>query len=179
MNITLKKTSWHFKIYSNVISETPPKSLCPYFWCWVVIIVGSPFFILCEIMKFLSKVFEGKSKPKKLINEMTDQELIEENEILNKRLNKTEIIGKIFLGVSLLFGVTLLILSVYLGIKKDGWYVFLRTIFCNIGIWTTIYWTVILIMKCSKKIKNSNVIKVPVEMIKSVYTKTCPIINWK
>ncbi len=91
MNITLKKDSWHFKIYSKVISEREPKSLCPYFWSWVAMIIGSPILILFGIMRFLSKVFEAKPKPKKSIHDMTEDELREETERYKKREKRNKL----------------------------------------------------------------------------------------
>jgi len=52
-------------------------------------------------------------------------------------------------------------------------------LFSIIGFVTTVYFIGVSIGKNAKKIKNSNVVKVPGAMIKAVYTKTCPIINWK
>jgi hypothetical protein len=73
----------------------------------------------------------------------------------------------------------IVIVGTYFGIQKDGVYVFLRAIFSLIGIITTMYWIVRGLIYVIPKIRESNGYKVPVEMIKSVYTKTCPIINWK
>lgn len=179
MNITLKKDSWHFKIYSKVLSDKAPKSLCPYFWSWVLIILGSPFYLLIGIMQFLSKLFEKKPEPKKSIHDMTVEEIKEETERLIKKDKRNEMVGNIILGFWLVFSLILIVIGVYAGIMKEGWYSFFRMIFSLIGMVTTGYWTVRLIAHYSEKIGNSNVIKVPVAMVKAIYTKTCPIINWR
>ena len=179
MNITLKKDSWHFKIYSKVLSDKAPKSLCPYFWSWVLIILGSPLYLLIGIMQFLSKLFEKKPEPKKSIDDMTVEEIKAETERLLKKDKRNEVMGNIILVFWLAFSLILMGIGVYFGIMKDGWYGFFRMIFSLIGIVVTIYWMIRLIAHFSVKIGNSNVIKVPVAMIKAIYTKTCPIINWK
>ena len=179
MNITLKKDSWHFKIYSKVFSDKAPKSLCPYFWIWVAMIIASPFLILFWIMGALTKLFEPKPKPKKPMSEMTEEEMEKEIERLDKKFKKSERGANIVLGVFGIIMLTLLVISMYLGIKKIGWFNFFRNMFSVVGIMVTTYYTIDLISKNSKRIGNSNVVKVPLAMIKAIYTKTCPIINWK
>jgi hypothetical protein len=179
MDITLKKDSWHFKIYSKVISENTPKSLCPYFWRWVAMIICSPILILFWLMKVLTKLFESKPKPKKSINDMTEDELSEEIERYKKREKRVEIFAKIFAGIGGLFLLLMLVSSMYLSVKKVGWFNFFRDIFSLVGIMVSVYWTIGILSKTSKKIGDSNVVKVPLAMIKAIYTKTCPIINWK
>ena len=56
---------------------------------------------------------------------------------------------------------------------------FFRDVFSLVGLLVSVYWSVVVLAKTSKKIGDSNVVKVPLVMIKSIYTKTCPIINWK
>ena len=183
MNITLNKNSWHFKIYSKVISETPPKSLCPYFWSMIALTVFSPCILLVFLLKkvslFFDRIVPKKKKTKKDIFSMTSEELDEDLKKMKKNARRSEIAGKILFGVWLTFMFIIVIVGTYFGIQKDGLFVFLRTIFSLIGIITTMYWIVRGLIYVIPKITNSNVIKVPVAMIKAVYTKTCPIINWK
>jgi len=180
MNITLNKSSWHFKLYSNIFSDTPPKSLCPYFWSMVAIVVFSPFFLLVFIMKFLSALFEKKEKSaKKPMSEWTIEDIELETKRLEKKLKRSEVGVKIVLGISMILLLALLVISAYLGIKRDGWYAFFRAIFAIIGMCVSTYGILTLIGKNYSKIVKSNYIKVPAAMIKSIYTKACPIINWK
>jgi hypothetical protein len=179
MNITLKKDSWHFKIYSKVFSDKAPKSLCPYFWKWVAILLASPILILFWLMGFLTKLFEPKPKPKKFIHDMTEDELREESERLRKKDIRSEKIAKIFLGISVLFLLSIMVVAMYAGVKKDGLFNFFRDLFSLVGLAFSVYWTIVILSKTSKKIGDSNVVKVPLAMIKAIYTKTCPIINWK
>ena len=179
MNITLSKNSWHFKIYSMVFSDRTPKSLCPYFWSWVGMVIVSPILVLIGLMKFLSKVFESKPVSKKSINDMTDEEITKKYQEVLKKEKRAELTAKIFLGFWVFVCFALIIFTAYLQINKDGWFDFFRFVFSLIGVCTTLYWIIRLVAHYSEKIGNSNVIKVPVAIIKSVYTKTCPIINWK
>jgi len=179
MNITLNKNSWHFKIYSKVFTNTPPKSLCPYFWSMVAILVFSPIYLIGALFSFLEMKLKRKPKPKKSIHDMTEDELIEENKRMKKEQRIGEITGKVVIGIFLLSLLGLLILASYLGIQRDGLYVFLRWVFFMIGIATSVYWFIRGLVYVIPKITVSNVYKVPVAMIKVVYTKTCPIIKWK
>jgi len=183
MNITLNKHSWHFKIYSKVISETPPKSLCPYFWSMIALTVFSPgillFFGLKKVSLFFDRIIPKKKKTKKDIFSMTKGELDEEYKKLKKSMKRSEIAGKIVFGFWITFMFIIVIVGAYFGIQKDGLFVFLRMIFSLIGIATSIYWFIRGLIYVIPKIRESNVYRVPVEMIKAVYTKTCPIINWK
>lgn len=179
MNITLSKNSRHFKIYSTVFSDIAPKSLCPYFWSWVLIVLWSPAILLIWIMKTLTGLFEKKPKSKKSVNNMTHDEFMVEVDKMNKRSEKTEMIGKIVFGVFLIFTGGITLLATYLQIQKDGLFVFLRNLFSIIGFLFCLYWVIVLITKNFKRIGELNVIKVPLAMIKAVYTKTCPIINWR
>ena len=180
MNITLNKSSWHFKLYSTIFSDTPPKSLCPYFWSMVAIVVFSPFLLFLFIMRFLSALFEKKETPaKKPMSEMSSEELELDNERLRKKLKRSEVGAKIVLGVSGLLALGLLVLSSYFWISKDGWFVFFRAIFAVIGMGVSVYGILTLISKNYSNIVKSNFVKVPSEMIKSIYTKACPIISWR
>jgi MFS family permease len=180
MNITLNKNSWHFKIYSKVISNTPPKSLCPYFWSMVFIIAFSPYFLLTHGFSYLFQMIpKRKVKYKKPLIEMTQQELDVELERQEKKLNRMEKTGKVILISLGIFALSIIVVSFYITISKIGFLEFLNMLFSIIGFVTTVYFIGVSIGKNAKKIKNSNVVKVPGAMIKAVYTKTCPIINWK
>jgi len=179
MNITLKKDSWHFKIYSKVFSEKTPKSLCPYFWSWVAMVIGSPFLILVWLMGVLTKLFEPKPKPKKPMSQMTEEEIKKEIERLDKKFKRSERGANIVLGIGGVLVLSLMLLTMYLGAQKVGWFKLFKDIFSIVGLMVTIYWTIVLISKNIKRIGDLNVVKVPLAMIKAIYTKTCPIINWK
>ena len=188
MKIQLNKNSWHFNYYSSVISDRTPKTLCPYFWTMVTLIVLSPvllpFMLGIKINKMIPK---KKPVPKKSIFDMTDEELDVETKRINKRLKRSEIVGKIVMTIFILFIVSLVVLTFYLGAKKDGWFEVLKTMFSLIGLWSVMYFTITFLIehnvgsKVSKMlcgVSKCNIIRVPVEMIKSFYTKACPLINW-
>ena len=110
---------------------------------------------------------------------MTDEELQKEIARIDKKLKRSERAANIVLGIFGLFLLVLLVSSMYFGIKKDGWFNFFRNTFAIVGLAFSVYWTVVILSKTSKKIGDLNVVKVPLTMIKAIYTKTCPIINWK
>jgi hypothetical protein len=192
MKIQLNKNSWHFKYYSKVIGGTPPKTLCPYFWCMVALIVVSPVFLLFWSGMWVGEKFnrmipKKTPKPKKSVYDMTEDELDNELERIKRRLKKSEVMGKIVMTIFMLFIVSLVVLTFYLGAKKDGWFEALKTMFSLIGLWSVMYFTIKFLIernvgtKLSKmlcRVSNKNIIRVPFEMVKSFYTKTCPLINW-
>lgn len=183
MKISLNKNSWHFKLYSLVISDNPPKSLCPYFWSMVVILVFSPCFLYIGLHKLLTKGFDKllnrKKTPKKSIFDMSAEELEEENKRLKKINRRMDITGKILMGLFVLFLLTIFGICFYFGVRKEGLFNLIRNLLSIVGFCFILYLIIDFIFKNSKKIVNSNIIKVPVAMIKAIYTKTCPIINWK
>ena len=189
MKIQLNKNSWYFKYYSSVISDRTPKTLCPYFWTMVTLIVLSPVLIPFMLGVKISKMIPKKKPvPKKSIFDMTNEELDTENKRLGKVLKRSEIVGKIVMTTFGLFIASLLIISFYLGAKKVGWFEVIRNLFSLIGIWSVMYFTITFLLehnvgsKVSKMlcgVSNKNIIRVSFEMVKSFYTKACPIINWK
>lgn len=57
--VELVENSWHFKIYSKFISDQKPKTLCPYFWTWVAIILFAPFVLaMWPIVIVATKIVE-------------------------------------------------------------------------------------------------------------------------
>ena len=77
MAIKLKAESWHYKFFhKNFPYSEPPKTLCPYFWILVGLIIAYPFFKLAEGLSSLSdrisKMFPKKEKPQE-----TEEEWLE------------------------------------------------------------------------------------------------------
>lgn len=183
MKITLNKNSWHYKYYSLVISDNPPKSLCPYFWSMVSLIVFSPVFLCIFALKYTSIFFDRiipkkKSEPKKSVLDMNSEELEEHNKKIVETLKRTELTGKILVGVFISMVAILMILALYVSSQKVGWWNVLIHIFSVIGLWSTMFWLGELLAKKWGSVTNSNYVKVPSGMVKSIYNKTCPLIDW-
>lgn len=188
MKIQLNKNSWHFKYYSTIIQDTPPKTLCPYFWSMVGLIVVSPFFLPFMLGSKIGSMLPKKKKtPKKSIYDMTNEEVKKELEMMKKRQRRSEIVGKISMIFMIIFLLSIVGVCLYLGAQKVGWFNIVRNTLACIGLIVVVYSVFSLLIKNNVGTKigkfiskglNSNVIRIPVEMIKSVYKKACPLIDW-
>ena len=180
MEVTFNKKSWHFKYYSWVLETTnTPKSLCPYFWSMIALIVLSPIVLFFKLIIFLSDL--NIDRKYKKINNMTEEEKIKKRKRENKINNGLEYAGKGFLILMALFVVFIIVFGLYSTVKKVGWWETICVIFAIIGFLTTLFLItyVIMEMKLFNKILNSKVIQVPVAMVKAIYTKACPLIKWE
>ena len=210
MGITLNKNSWHFKYYSSMISHTPPKSLCPYFWTMVLLIIISPFIGLVTFADWISKhvtnlidyikhLFRSKKpevkKPKKSIEQLIDEMDKKHNAEMARVLkwNRfSDYLSKFFKWVFLPIVFLLTIFSLGIGAYEAGWYASLMTILVLFGFVGFIFCVVYLIetygsimgMRLVKFLQfinplNWKVVIVIGEMIKTAYTKACPLITWE
>lgn len=179
MQITLNKNSWHFKYYKwSLESETPPKSLCPYFWSMVGLILLFPFILLIKGLSYRhDKSFEKKWEKRA---KMTPEQIQKANKRDDRRDRIIEYVGKGFVGIILLFGVFLIGALIYTGIGELGWLEFVKRLFMIIGILTVLVLIVITWVdkNIGGKIINSKLVQVPIAMVKAVYTKACPLIKW-
>jgi len=206
MQVTLNKDSWHYKYYSAMVGSKPPRTLCPYFWIMVALIIISPIvgsiFLIGKITTFISKSY-NKLKPKKVKPSETYEETLarwdREHATEAKRYlfwNKVgDISSKFFKWVILpVMGIGLLYMlssSAY----QMGWLTTLVTILVIlfiIGIMLSIYWLidryaevvggglVRLVVTIFKFINpfNWKITMIIGEMIKAGYTKACPLIQW-
>lgn len=204
MKVTLNKNSWHYKFFKFMLEGAePPKSLCPYFWILVGLIVCSPALgivsLIIKIGKFVDK-FTSKFKKKKEKTEKTFEQWEAEwdakrlkEKIKAERMAKIgKIIGKIFL-----FGIAPLCIlyafyQFYLSAQVVGWKHILTAtgivvgiIICLVGIVCAFQWFA---DKYFEKIgegivKFSIFIFTPVKwigwMIKAGYEKACPLVEWE
>ena len=197
MQITLDTNSWHYKLYSKVVSGNPPKSLCPYFWTIVALVVFSPFLLLIFTMFTAIEWYDKIKKkyfPKKEIL-MTYEELNkywEEEEAKDKKRdefwqnvgNKIQTFFSLFFIVIFLFLIyTFIVTSI-----KMGWLLTLKTIGFSLLIGGSVVLFFWLLGKFFKKIvpvfgkikPNSwSITKMIGGMVYATYTKACPLIEWK
>lgn len=210
MGITLNKNSWHFKYYSSMVSHTPPKSLCPYFWTMVLLILISPIIGIIAFVDWIGKhatnlidyirhLFRSQKpeveKPKKsieqLIAEMDKKHNAEMARVL-KWNRFSDYVSKFFKWV---FFPAIGLFTTYtlcVGAYDAGWFASLMTILVVFGVVGFILGVVYLIetygsMMGRRLVKflqfinplNWKVIIVIGEMIKTAYTKACPLITWE
>lgn len=68
MQVTLNKNSWHFKYYSAMVGTKPPRTLCPYFWIMVVLIIISPIvgaiYSINKTLSFIGKLYRKLTSKK-------------------------------------------------------------------------------------------------------------------
>lgn len=200
MAIKLKAESWHYKFFhKNFPYSEPPKTLCPYFWILVGLIIAYPFFKLAEGLSSLSdriaKMFPKKEKPKETYEEWQerwDRERAKEK-IKEARLTKLgNIAFKIFL-----FGIAPLCIlyafyQLYLSAQVVGWMHILTAtgivvgiIICLVGIVCAFQWFADKYFEKIGKgiVKFSIFIFTPLKwigwMIKALYEKACPLVQWE
>lgn len=205
--IKLNKDSWHFKYYSLIVSNNPPKSLCPYFWTMVPLILLSPLFgiivSVVYILKYTTMFFDW-IVPKKQRKEKSMKEYEREYKQLVERQKEKEKKREKFwnsLGdkfswfvkfILIPFGIILLVYKVYQVGVKVGWLKFLiyfgiALLFILLIIGFVIFIETYggrigkFITKCLKPLNpfNWKITKICGEMIVATYTKMCPIITWE
>ena len=198
MEIKLKKNSWHFKLYSTVISDTPPSSLCPYFWTLVVLVLVSPMIgIAYLVVKSIDKISagiswlklkfkkEGKPKPSKTIEDYIDEWKREEE--ASKR--RAALISKIGKGLLITVFVMLVLLLTIYG-KKENFITLLIALGISLNIVLVVIGTISVCETFNleeklakftplKWIKQSSPYQLLVGMIVATYTKMCPLIKWE
>ena len=193
MEIKLNKNSWHFKYYSFVISNQPPKTLCPYFWSVVLIMVLSPFILIITALGYVAKLIEkfaeyiGQYFGKKE-KELTLEDILKINEKRRKNelfwLKFTNFFAKfVRWGILPIATCALLVLLVELAIEiGPGLFVggLLIILLCLVGLLSTI----IYLVDNSPNLSflnpfNWKVSKILGEMINAYYVKACPIITWE
>ena len=200
MAIKLKTESWHYKFFhKNFPYSEPPKTLCPYFWILVGLIITYPFFKLIEgltsLSNRISKMFPKKEKQKETYDdwqERWDRERVKEKrkEAIMAKLGN--IAFKVFMfGIApscILFA----FYQLYLTAQEVGWPhiltatgIILGIIICLVGIVCAFQWFA---DKYFEKIgegivKFSIFIFTPVKwigwMIKALYEKACPLVQWE
>lgn len=75
---TFKKTSWHVKLFTWIYGESPVKiykSMCPYFWTYVLTLIFLPFILIF-------KLFNKSSK--KILNNLRTYKERKREEIIKK-----------------------------------------------------------------------------------------------
>jgi hypothetical protein len=179
MKIELKKDSWHFKFYTFMVDGNAPKSLCPYFWTLVVSMLLSPAILIFKLLSLIGKTFKRKRKrvdtSKMTIPELEEYFFAETKRF--KRQNKLSAIIILSLLVPLILGIV--VLMVY-AVIKDGVIALLPIL-----IMSSLTFLIFLLGRVNEKYKvmyklsNVSLFVMIRGMIKAIYTKTCPLINWK
>lgn len=202
MKITLNKDSWHYRVFNNALPYTnPPKSLCPYFWILVGIIITYPFVAFAngcvklqnKIASFFPK--EVKVKPEKTWDEVSAEWELDKQKrkIKEARMEKIgKIFGKLFFfGFLPFIGLTVLYI-LFRETQKLGWYHMLAGLgMCLVigavlvGFITLVEW---FFNKYATKMGNvivkfAIIIFTPFKwigwMIKAGYEKACPLVQWE
>lgn len=178
MKIKLNYDSWHYRFFNKLLPFTePPKSLCPYFWTLLGLILIYPFL---KIIQWFNKLFN--SIPKKEISK----------EHIYKKMKLYSNIGEYFfkfilyvilplLGIGLIFGFILILTETKIKL-------IIITLLTFIVMVLGIFVIIKLIEKTSKYFsilikKTIKFILIPSQwcwwMIKAIYEKSCPLIEWE
>lgn len=201
--VTLNKNSWHFKYYSLIVSDNPPKSLCPYFWTMVLLIVLIPliafFMVFAFIHKHLTNFFE-KIHPQKQRKEETYEEIMarwEKEKVRDLKRKQfwdkaTDVFIFIFKYIFIPVATISLLYWGYLQTVKVGFINVIAALGIIIVVMGIVFGFIKLIetyggkfgnfiLKCVRPLNvfNWKVTKVCGQMIKAQYTKMCPLITWE
>ena len=200
MAIKLKTESWHYKFFKKSFPYTePPKTLCPYFWILVGLIITYPFFKLIEgltnLSNRISKMFPKKEKPQETEEEWLERWDIERakekrKEDVMERLGKG--CAKIFLFGIAPLGILFGLYQLYLIGQESGWLVVVISTGICLGVVLGLVGLVFFFEWFSEKyftkigngiVKFSIFIFTPLKwigwMIKAVYEKACPLVQWE
>jgi hypothetical protein len=200
--VTLNKDSWHFKYYSMIVSDTPPKSLCPYFWTMVLLMIISPVIGVALAFIYVHKnvtSFFDSIVPKKERKHETREEIAirwnKEAEQEMKRIKFWNKAGNYFLSFLKFVVLPILLIALIYGVYqagvKMGWLKLIIQVIGGaigalllFGVFFTIDWLVNKIKSPSSFMRNLNpfnwkATKIVGEMIKAQYTKMCPLITWE
>ena len=192
MEIKLNKNSWHFKYYSYVVSDNPPKTLCPYFWTMLLIIVLTPLLLIVWALGLVSEkiiklidYLESKKKEKTLEEILKIEEQKKKREIFWTKFS--EYFSMFVKYIILPFAILVLIFEFYLTVNIVGIGLFfgglIIILLCLIGLVSIIYY----LTEHTPNLKFLNILnpfswkvtKIVIEMIKTQYTKACPLITWE
>lgn len=188
MKVTLKKSSWHFRYYRFLtLSDSPPKTLCPYFWSLVFLTVALPVLLIARMFAtVIEKAGEWKSSTKEVRKDWSPEQWNEYYEAKRKKQEiqnkKTEKIGKIFFLLMLASLALMLVYGVFMMVSENGWLKSLMILGAGTAGAGTIFG--ILWLSINKGgllvdwIKRSFVVNFFGGMISAAYNKACPIIDW-
>ena len=187
MEVSLSRNAWHSKYYNFVKGHYPTydfKSLCPYFWTMVSLILLSPVIVSWKVIKMIikrpvksvgnviassvDKVFSQPIKPRKEPSKFS--KWYDRN---GEKIG--EWFGKIYLITMGLIALTLLIVGIVILFQEKGaWlgFVYIFTIIGGLVSLFSLIWLVISFFE-------TDIWKMIKGMMYSTKNKVCPMITWK
>jgi hypothetical protein len=187
MEVSLSRNAWHSKYYNFVKGHYPTydfKSLCPYFWTMVSLILLSPVIVSWKVIKMIikrpiksagnviassvDKVFSQPIKPRKEPSKFS--KWYDRN---GEKIG--EWFGKIYLITMGLIALTLLIVGIVILFQEKGaWlgFVYIFTIIGGLVSLFSLIWLVISFFE-------TDIWKMIKGMIYSTKNKVCPMITWE
>lgn len=172
MEITLDKAGFLARYYEWTFKKEVPNWLCPYFWVIVFLVVLFPVVLITKSIIYLIGKF--KSNPQIQTDEEIDRKYL-------RRLKVEEIMGWIGMTVLILLilsGIGIIGYGVISLIIKHGFLSLLKVLGILTVIFGFCFLLVILFDKLIDKIAYSKTSSMIIEMIKALYHKVCPHINW-
>jgi hypothetical protein len=207
--VKLNKNSWHFKYYSYVVSSEMPKSLCPYFWTMILILILSPILLIEPLIKYLSKILPKKEKKELTIEQLVDK-FHKDAEREKKRTLFWNKMGRFFSKYILLpISIIFICYMIYLGCNSLGVFGFIQMILIisiSGGVMAVLILMIEKTVKYTSRFKKYlpnlskplskllniftkpfkiifsfiyKVFKICGQMINAQYTKMCPMIIWE
>lgn len=194
--VELSQDSWHFKIYSKFISSEKPKSLCPYFWTWVAMLLLAPFvLVMSPLVVIISKVLDYLDERESKLSYEEWKAKHDKKQVWWNKFWKVvgNIIKKIVIYGVIPAAAVVLFYTLYKNVGVIDWYKVLLAIGAGLGVVATVILLVQGIAIIHVKFYNSHikpflkavnpvnwkVTKLIGTMIVATYKKACPIIIWK
>lgn len=183
MEVSLSRKSWHARYYNFVKGHYPTydfKSLCPYFWTILSLVLLLPLILLWKGFKYLTVKPITKVLDRRMDKILSEPYKRKEPSKLSKWYEKNNSligkwVGRLYFGF---MGLMLLIAFVGLIIKlfqdKGAWmgivYIFAWVGFITIGVFSI--WGLISFFE-------TDTWKIIRGMVYSVKNKVCPMITWE
>jgi len=183
MEVSLSRNSWHAKYYNFVKGHYPTyefKSLCPYFWTILTLVLLSPVIVLWKVFNKLAikpvgsainytihKALSQPSKPRKEPSKIS--KWYDRND---KKIG--DWFGKIYLITMGLISLIILIVGIVTLFQENGAWLGFVYIFAFIGGFVSLFlliWGVI-------SLSDTDTWKMIRGMIYSTKNKVCPMIKW-
>jgi hypothetical protein len=184
MEISLSRNAWHAKYYNFVKGYYPTydfKSLCPYFWTMVTLILLSPVIVLWKVfnrltvkpvdkvMSYLTnEAFNQPSKPRK------------EPSKISKWYDRNgekigEWFGKIYLITMGLISLIIFIFGIVTLFQENGAWLGFVYIFAFIGAFVSLVLLIWMVISFT----DTDSWKMIKGMVYSTKNKVCPMITWE
>ena len=181
MEISLSRDAWHAKYYNFVKGDYPTnkfKSLCPYFWTMVTLILLSPVIVSWKVFSRLTVTPIGKAIDYSITKSLSKP--YKEPTKISKWYDRNgekigEWFGKIYLTTIGLISLIILIVGIVTLFKENGVWLGFVYILAFIGGLVSLFSLIWMVISFS----DTDSWKMIKGMMYSTKNKVCPMITWE